>query len=236
MVLCLRLMPLATATMLLVGCATDPIPRVANAVEASQGWRVLLDEGGPRGLRTMGETALRPQWRMRDGALTLDGAGGGDITDGQVYDDFELEVEWAVQAGGNSGIFLRVDPDEAQAAWKSGVEYQLLDNNGHPNGADAETSAGAPFALYPARTRRLAPVGRFNTSRVVARGGRVTHLLNGEVAAEYDTAGDDFRAQVAASKFGKFADFGSRPSGLIVFQDHKDPIAFRLIRVRPLPK
>ena len=169
---------LAAALALLGACAPIAPPNPAGQEQALQ-WTVLLDDAGPRGLRTMGEQALRPQWQMTDGALVLTTPGGGDFTDGKVYRDFELIVEWAVPEAGNSGIFLRADPDEGTAAWKSAVEYQLLDNAGHPNGADLATSAGAVFALYPTLSQALAPIGSFNTTRIVAKGPVIEHYLNG---------------------------------------------------------
>lgn len=197
-------------------------------------WTVLFDGRDASGWRTHGEETLRPQWRVVDGALTLTEAGGGDITTGTPYEDFELEVVWMVEPGGNSGIFYGVDPKEDEAAWKTGIEYQLLDDALHDNGEDPMTSAGAVFALYPAPRGVVRPGGEFNTSRLMVQDGRVRHYLNGTVTADYEADSEDFRTRIADSKFAKQEAFGRTTEGLIVLQDHKDRVAFRSVRVREL--
>ena len=221
----MRIAPLAPLVILLAACADAP---------EEGGWTVLFDGEDASGWRTYGEDALRPQWQVVDGALTLTEPGGGDITTGVSYEDFELEVEWMVEPGGNSGIFYGVDPSAAQRAWKTGIEYQLLDDAGHPDGADPLTSAGAAYALYPAPRGAARPGGEWNASRLTVRDGAVVHVLNGVETARYRMGSDDFQSRVATSKFAGHDAFGRTTDGLIVLQDHDDRVAFRSVHVRAL--
>ena len=218
-----------------LGCATlDDGEQPLFPVAASQSWDVLFDGADASRWRTYGRDSLRPEWQVIDGALTLTEAGGGDITTGELYDSFDLVVEWSVEPGGNSGIFYGVNPAEDRTAGMSGVEYQLLDNEGHPNGQDALKSAGAAFALYPPTTDATYSAPAFNMSRLIVNDRKAQHWMNGELVAEYDLDSKDFSARVAVSKFAEVEGFGKTRSGLIVLQDHSDRVQFRTIRIRRL--
>ena len=215
---------------LLAGCADAPSAPTPD----ESGWTVLFGGTDASGWRTYGEDALRPQWRVVGGALTLTAPGGGDITTGTIYEDFELEVEWMVEPGGNSGLFYGVDPAGAQPAWQTGLEYQLLDDAGHADGQDPMTSAGAVYGLYPAPRGAVRPGGTWNTAKLTVRDGGVVHVLNGVETARYQVGSEDFRGRVSASKFAEYDSFAVTTEGLIVLQDHDDRVAFRSVRVRAL--
>ena len=173
-------------------------------------------------------------WRVEDGLLIHDaGGGGGDIVLDRELASFELELEWRVAAGGNSGIKYRV-PDVPGRIWMLGHEYQLLDDAGHPDGAKELASAAAVYALYAPVGKRLAPAGEWNHARIVARGPEVEHWLNGIRVAAFTIGGDDWTDRVAASKYAAFEGFGLAPRGLIGLQDHGDEVAFRDLRLRDL--
>lgn len=218
-----------------LGCAKlDDSEQPPFPVAAFESWDVLFDGADASRWRTYGRDSLCTEWQIIDGALTLTEAGGGDITTGELYDNFDLVVEWSVEPGGNSGIFYGVNPAEDRTAGMSGVEYQLLDNERHPNGQEAIKNAGAAFALYPATTDATNPAPAFNVSRLIVNNRKAQHWMNGELVAEYDLDSKDFSARVAVSKFAKVEGFGKTRSGLIVLQDHSDRVQFRTIRIRRL--
>ena len=148
------------------------------------------------------------------------------ITPG-TFGDFELEFEWRVAPGGNSGVMYRV-VETAEPAWTTGPEYQVLDDALHPDGRDSTTSAAALYDLIaPATNKRLEPVGSFNRGRIVVRDGRVEHWLNGERVVSYNWDGSAVRELVAASKFAGLEGFMAAESGHVVFQHHGEEAAFR---------
>ncbi len=73
-------------------------------------------------------------WQAVDDALTRV-TGGGDIITIDQFTNFELALEWQVAPGGNSGIMFRVT-EAADATYLTGPEMQVLDNAGHPDGAE----------------------------------------------------------------------------------------------------
>jgi hypothetical protein len=168
-----------------------------------------------------------------DGALTRVGR-AGDLITREVFGDFELSLEWNVAAGGNSGIMYRVTEDAAET-YHTGPEMQVLDDARHPDGRSRLTAAGAVYGLYPAEAGVVKPAGEWNAVRIVARGSRVEHWLNGVQVAAYELGSADWSARVAASKFSKWPGYGRAPAGHIALQDHGDRVAYRDIRIRTFP-
>jgi cytochrome c len=216
---------------------TEPNPprrpdNVLSRSEQAAGWAPLFDGGTTAGWRGFKQDTMPDGWEVIDGALTLTGSGGDIITEGQ-YDDFELQLEWKLEPGGNSGIFFHVTED-AYAVWSTGPEMQVLDNVLHHDGQDPRTSAGANYALH-APTRDVSrPPGRWNKVRLLVQGHHVEHWLNGHKLLEYEMYSDDWQDRVEASKFRDFPDYGKRTKGHIALQDHGDRVSYRNIRIRDL--
>lgn len=203
--------------------------------ERRAGWRLLFDGQSPKGWRNFKKRGIDKRWQVENGALTLAAGGGGDIITTERFDDFEMEIEWLMSPKGNSGIFYFVEETRAaDFAWRTGPEYQLLDDDRHSDGAIPSHRAGALYDMIVPAWSNTRPVGGWNRARIVSRGGRVEHWLNGRLQAAYDHGGDGWRARVAASKFGEMPEFGLKRGGHIGLQDHGDRVWFRNIKVRRL--
>jgi hypothetical protein len=172
-------------------------------------------------------------WTVEDGALVRSGPGGDIVTAGQ-YGSFELEFEWQVTPGGNSGVFYRINPG-VEVTYVSAPEYQVLDDTRHRDGQSRLTSACAVYGLYPAPEGATQPVGEWNAGRIVVEGPFVQHWLNGTRCAAYELGSDDWEAKVTASKFNDWPPYGRSTRGHIGLQDHGDRVAFRNVRIRELP-
>ena len=173
-------------------------------------------------------------WKAEDGVLYFDGTkGSGDILTKQEFENFVLEFEWKISEGGNSGVMYRVSLGD-KAPYFSGPEYQVLDDSKHRDGKKPSTSSGALYALYVPQNKKLNAVGEWNTSKIVLKGKKVEHWLNGTkvVDAEIDSA--DWKTKVEASKFKKWEKFGKNNKGHICFQDHGNKVWYRSITVEPL--
>lgn len=219
------------------GCGADSPPHeegASPAAEAAGEWEVLFDGtdlGRWRGYRS---DEVPSGWRIEDGVLAfVPGGDGGDIVTMDTYGDFELELEWRVAPGSNSGIFYRATEEE-DYIFMTGAEMQVLDNAGHADGQSPLTSAGSNFGLYPAEPDATRPVGEWNRVRIVARGPRVEHWLNGRRVASYEQGSAEWRERVANSKFAAWPRYGQAMEGHIGLQDHGDPVWYRDIRIRRL--
>ena len=185
-----------------------------------QHWRSYKEDKWPQG------------WEVKDGVLARTEA-GGDIMTKATYKDFRFTLEWKISKNGNSGIMYRVRSGD-DAPYLSGPEYQVLDNIGHPNGKDKLTSAAALYGLYAPEKDWTKPVGEWNKAKIVVRGNRVRHWLNGHKTVDCEMGSDDWNKRISQSKFKDWKQFAKSAEGHIVLQDHGDLVWYRNISVKPL--
>jgi hypothetical protein len=196
-------------------------------------WRLLFDGRTTAGWRGYRRQDVPDGWQVVDGALTRVG-GGGDLITVDQFANFELELDWMVQPGGNSGVMYRVT-EEGENTYFTGPEMQVLDDARHADGRSRLTAAGAAYGLYPSPEGVVKPAGEWNHARLVVNGDHVEHWLNGQKVVEYELGSPDWRQRVANSKFVEWPGYGRAARGHIALQDHGDRVAFRDIRVRELP-
>ncbi len=217
-----------------VALARGTVAEEADRPEA--GWVSLFDGKTLRGWTTPDGQPVSQGWEVVDGAIHRNGKGGQIVTEGE-FDNFELSLEWKVAKGGNSGVKYRIQPHPTRKGQWVGCEYQVLDDDNHPNGKKPTTRAGALYDLYAPdeASKELRPVGEYNSLRIVARGTKLEHWLNGQKVLEIDTASQDWKDRIARSKFKTVPGFAAARPGKILLQDHNSEVWFRDIKVRPLP-
>lgn len=193
------------------------------------GWHTYLKEGQP----------VSDKWTVDDGAIHLSGGGAGDLVTNKEYGNFELEVEWKIAEGGNSGIIFHVHEDpKYKATYQTGPEMQVLDNERHPDakqGRDGNRTAGSLYDLQkPVTLGAAKPAGEWNKARLVINNGKAEQYLNGKKTAEYPTSGPEWDKMVSESKFKGWEGFGKYATGHIALQDHGNKVWYRNIRIREL--
>ncbi len=194
-------------------------------------WRPLFDGKSLNGWRGYRSETVPTGWTVSKGALTKEGR-VADIVSKDEFGDFELEMDWKIGDAGNSGIFYRGTEEYEHIYW-SAPEYQLLDDIKADDNKTRLTCAGAAYAIYPSPPGHLKPIGDWNTARIVARGPRIEHWLNGVKLLEYELGSPDWEAKVKASKFNDWPNYGRAKRGHIAMQgDHAGSLAFRNIRIR----
>ncbi|MBL9215045.1 MAG: DUF1080 domain-containing protein [Opitutaceae bacterium] len=196
------------------------------------GWEVLFDGRDLAAWQAYGKPSGHVGWVVEEGTLASRPK-CGDLVSRELYGDFELELEWRISPGGNSGVMFRVD-DSGPQPWHTGPEMQVLDDQRHKDGKSPLTSAGALYALYAPARAAAKPVGEWNAVRIRAQGARLQFWLNGVPTVDVEIGSADWNARVAASKFADKPRFGRVAAGRILLQDHKDPVWYRNIRIRRL--
>lgn len=214
-------------------CAQTGTSAMNSTTTAQSDWRSLFDGRTTAGWRGFRMDTVPGGWQVVDGALTRVG-GGGDIITTDQFANFELELQWSVAPGGNSGIMFRVTED-SDATYKSGPEMQVLDDAAHRDGQSRLTAAGANYGLDAAPAGVVKPAGQWNAVRLVVIGPHVEHWLNDVKVVEYELWTPEWEAKVAATKFAQWPGYGRARAGHIALQDHGDRVAYRNIRIHVLP-
>ena len=219
------------------------IPNHLSHAEKEQAWKLLFD-----GKTTTGWVGVKsdkfPQkgWTVENGEITvLSSQGnnknrGGDIRTVEEFSAFDLQFEFKLTEGANSGVKYITGNNGPSV----GLEYQILDDKNHPDakeGAVNNRTLASLYDLIPARKGRnfIKKVGQWNRGRVVVRPDNlVEHWLNGQKVVEFERGSAIFDALVARSKFAKFDEFGLEEKTPITLQDHSDEVHFRSIKIRDL--
>lgn len=206
--------------------------------EKAAGWKLLFNGKDFSGWRNFKRDDVRPGWQVKDGVLVCaDPHNAGDIVTSNMFDWFELQLDYNISEGGNSGIMFHVT-DEGNAAWATGPEFQLEDN---AKAADPQR-CGWLYALYqpeadPKTGKPLdatKPAGQWNHIRLVIDPEKCIHEINGVKYFEYKLGSDDFKERVAKSKFSRMPHFAKSESGAIALQGDHGQVSFRNIKIRKI--
>ena len=175
-------------------------------------------------------------WKVEDGTLHVLAKGGaGDLVTVAQYTSFDFRFAWKVSAGANSGVMYHVSEREAYP-WRTGPEYQVLDDDKHQDGKNPKTAAGSLYALVAADNKKLHAVGEWNEARIVLDGDKLEHWLNGTKVVSTTLGAQEWTQLVAASKFASMPGFGKERRGHIALQDHGDDVWFKDLRIKELGK
>jgi len=199
------------------------------ALAAEPGFEALFDGSTLSGWTVLPREEPTGGWRVENNVLLAEGRPGNLATSDQ-FANFDLRLEWKLGKLGNSGVFYRFAGTGNPIA--TAIEYQLADNARPASQQHANRRAGSAYALYAPQGDWSRPPGEWNALRVVARGNRVEHWLNGQKVVEFDLSSPDFAARAQAA--GKDGAFARAKTGRIVLQDHASRVWFRNIRIRRL--
>jgi hypothetical protein len=217
-----------------------------GTVEKAQGFKFLFDgktSSGWRGAKL--DRFPGNGWVIKDGILTVlesgggESANGGDIVTVDKYRDFELHLDFKLTPGANSGIKYFVDPELNKGAGSSiGLEYQLLDDQRHPDARlGFHKGSRASASLYDLieadnYSKHPSPIGQWNHAVVISKGNHVEHWLNGCKVLAYERKTPEFRKLIQESKYKDWPGFGEWEQGHILLQDHGNTVAFKNIKIR----
>jgi hypothetical protein len=208
--------------LLFAGCSSNPE------------WIVLFDGEKVNGLRGFKQSGFpSDDWTIVNGELKTIPGHGVDLISEDIYKDFELELEWKVPIGGNSGIFYFAT-EEGDYIWQSAPEMQVLDDSTHTKGKNTLTSAGSLYDLIAASESIVKSIGEFNKVRIKVKDNNVEHWLNGIKIIEYIYQSDHMEALIAKSKFKTMPLFAKAKEGRIGLQGDHGEIWYRNIRIRKL--
>ncbi|MGG7665540.1 3-keto-disaccharide hydrolase [Dyadobacter sp. BHUBP1] len=215
---------------------------VVAGFRVSGDWVVLFDGTKLDGWHSYNQRQA-VGWFVENGTLTTDGTGGDLVTDKE-YGDFELEFEFKIPKGSNSGVLYKVieQPDIKRTVF-SAPEYQIIDDQnyvvkdstGKNIGLKPVQLTGANYDMNPPLdATAFKPAESWNTGRIVVSKEHVRHFLNGKLVADYQYGDATWQAKVAKSKFRDWPYATAHHRGKIALQNHnaKEKVWFRNIRIR----
>ncbi len=249
------LMSALGAVALLASCGGAGSKKADKAAE-EEGWTTIFDGKTFDGWRGYNKDTVPAAWTIEDGAIKINGSGAGEagarnggdlIYAAKQFGNFELELEWKVDKGSNSGIFYLAQEIPETPIYYSSPEYQILDNENHPDaklGVDGNRMSASLYDMIPAKPQNSKPYGEWNTTKIMIYKGTVVHYQNGEAVLEYHLWTPEWKELLDKSKFSqeknaKAYDLlmncgGDAKQGYIGLQDHGDNVWYRNIRVKEL--
>jgi 3-keto-disaccharide hydrolase len=179
------------------------------------GWQGLVElpersKLSPEQLRAKQKEANEkylPHWTVKEGILIYDGK-GQSLQTAKDYGNFELWVDWMISRKGDSGIYLRGNPQVQ--IWDNPIGSGGLFNN--------KKHAHDPLKVADK------PVGQWNTFHIIMKGDVVTVYLNGELVVDQVPLENYWEPGKALS-----------PKGPIELQHHGDRLWFKNIYIEELP-
>ena len=128
---------------------------------------------------------------------------------------------------------------DGKKIWYTAPEYQILDNERHPDaklGKNGNRKAGTLYDLIPADPQNAKGAMEWNSAEIMVYEGTVAHFMNGEVVLEYHLWTDEWNDKIANSKFPEFnPDFANvAKTGYICLQDHGHAVWFKNIKLKEL--
>ena len=237
---------------------------LADFTTDEEGFIQIFDGETFKGWRGYGKDRVPSKWAIVDGCITFNGTGGGEAQEGDGGDiifahkfkNFIFEFEWKVEKAANSGVFYLAQEvttkndkgeDQFEPIYISCPEYQILDNENHPDsflGVDGNRKSASLYDMIPAKPQNQNPYGEWNKGKIMVFQGTVVHYQNDENVLEYHLWTPRWTEMLQASKFSEEAwplafellnnCGGENHEGYLGFQDHGDVVWYRNIRVKEL--
>lgn len=195
-------------------------------------WESLIQDGSTAGWHTyLNKSPVG--WKVENGILSTAGKQGDIVTD-KIYKNFELSLEWKIEAKGNSGVFINVVEDpKNKRMYETGPEFQIIDDLNYPQELTPSQKTGSLSDVIPPNGTKVKNIGEWNHTRILVNNGHVEHWLNGKKILSYELGSTALKEQIANSKFAKLP-YAQATEGRIGLQDHGGPVFYKNIKIRTL--
>lgn len=220
---------------------TPAADNTLTAKEQKEGWKLLFDGTDLKGWHSYNRDTVAANWIVKDGQIQYDrehDRAGDDLVTNGIYKNYELQLQWRISKGGNSGIIFDIQEDHKHGAtYQTGAEMQVLDNIDADDNKKQNHLAGCLYDMIgDATVSHPVTPGEWNQVRLIQNNGQLTFYLNGIKTVDVKIGSPQWDAAMAQSKFksGGFADFMKIQSGHIAVQKHPGSSGWKNIKIREI--
>jgi Domain of Unknown Function (DUF1080) len=221
-------------------CLAQP-PNQLSPEEKSAAWTLLFDGATTNGWTEVSGLPFPASWKIDDGCLKAipNPQDMQDIRTADKFNSFDLQFEWKLAKGGNSGVKYLVQKTDRwqrrnETGWQArarGLEYQIVDDNNNEDALSASTRVTASLYSYIAPSKRLqVEMNVFHKSRILRNGNHVEHWLDGEKVLQFELTNPTVQAALRSIGKSETAALES----FISLQNHNSEVWFRNIKIRRL--
>ncbi len=206
-----------------------------NDAEKKAGWKLLFDGKSTNGWHAY-KNSVNDSWQVVNGELYCKKDGvkkRADLITADEYASFELQFDWKLTKGANSGLLYHVQ-ETHEGSYETWPEYQLIDDWTFPEKLEEWQKSGADYAMHPPSKIMSKPAGQYNHTRIMVNGNHVQHWLNGVKVADFFAWTPEWEKLKKEGKWKDYPDYGNARSGYIALQDHGGGIWFKNIKIRKL--
>lgn len=190
-----------------------------TAAEQKDGWQLLFNGKDLTGWRAY-KNRTGSSWRVMNGMLCSEksqDSSNPDLITNDIYENFELAIDWKISPQGNSGILYHVTEDNDQT-FESGPEYQLIDDKGFPEKIEDYQHTASNYAMQAPSIDATKAPGEWNHTVITVNKGHVEHWLNGKKVVEYELWSNKWKEQKVAGKWKDVPNYGAAKAGHIALQ------------------
>ena len=160
-------------------------------------------------------------WEVQDGAIVGLKKKGPTLLLKEQVDDFNLRLEYRVDVGANSGVFIRVPMDEKHKGKDSGIEIQILEDTHHKwKKLKPFQFCGSLYGIVGPSKKVGRKPGEWNEMEINANGDQIRVTHNGIVIVNANAESHPALAE-------------RLKKGFLGFQNHGGGVAFRNVRIGP---
>ena len=241
----IKLTVVAVICSLLAVVCSNPLPgdNQLTQTEKKEGWQLLFDGQTMNHWRRIYTGALpKVGWRVEDGCMIMEyfegkeSANGGDLVTVKEYGNFDFIFDFKITSGANSGIkyFVNESIGDPESGYGFGPEFQICDDSRIRGNLTGGKTAGLYELISSPDTKKMNPIGEWNTGRIVSENNHVEHWLNGELMLSYVLGSDHFNELVQKSKFKDVDGYAAQAKGNILIQDHGSVVYFKNLKIKEL--
>jgi hypothetical protein len=237
-----KILLLCFLAVLAIPCTLLAQDNTLTKKEKKEGWKLLFNGKDLKGWNSYLRDTVASNWIVKDGQIEFDRAhfaAGNDLVTDAGYTNYELQLQWRITDGGNSGIIFDVQEDpKYKDTYLTGPEMQVLDNIHADDNKKQNHLAGCLYDMIGDSTvSKPVPVGQWNQVRLVQDKGHLTFWLNGIKTVDVVIGSPEWNAALQSSKFKSirnFPDFAKIAGGKIALQKHPGASGWKNIKIREL--